>query len=96
MTQSSATTPGQGEPGSNGNKGVLHIPQSSSITRFSPSYCLVSNKHTHWRSPTLYITREGTSKCIIMQEKNCKQHKGTYLNLFENYLRHLRKALAGK
>ena len=34
--------PGQSGPGSNGNKGVLRIPQSSSITRTSLSDCLVS------------------------------------------------------
>ena len=39
---SGATTPGQSGPGSNGNKGVLRIPQSSSITGTSPSDCLVS------------------------------------------------------
>ena len=37
-----ATTPGQSGHGSNGNKEVLHIPQSSSITGTSPSDCLVS------------------------------------------------------
>ena len=42
MALSGATTPGQGGPGSNGNKGVLHIPQSSSITGTSASDCLVS------------------------------------------------------
>ena len=31
-TLSGATTPGQSGPGSDGNEGVLHIPQSSSIT----------------------------------------------------------------
>ena len=41
-TLSGATTPGQSGPGSNKNEGVLHIPQSSSITRASPSDCLVS------------------------------------------------------
>ena len=39
---SGSTVPGQSGPGSNGNKGVLHIPQSSSITGTSPSVCLVS------------------------------------------------------
>ena len=39
---SGATTLGQSRPGSNGNEGVLHIPQSFSITRTSPSDCLVS------------------------------------------------------
>ena len=39
---SGAITPGQSGPGSDGNKGVHHIPQSSSITGTSPSDCLVS------------------------------------------------------
>ena len=39
---SGATTPGQSGPGSNGNEGVLHIPQSSSTAGTSPSDCLVS------------------------------------------------------
>ena len=39
---SGATTPGQSGPGSNGNEGVLHIPQSSSITGTPPSDHLVS------------------------------------------------------
>ena len=40
-TLSSATTPGLSLPGGNGNEGVLHIPQSSSITGTSPSNCYV-------------------------------------------------------
>ena len=41
MALSGATIPGQSGPGSNGNEGVLRIPQSSSITGTSPSDCLV-------------------------------------------------------
>ena len=41
-TLSGATTPGHNGSESNGNKGVLHISQSSSITEASPSDCLVS------------------------------------------------------
>ena len=41
-TLSDATTLGQSGLGSNGNEGVLYIPQSSSITWTSPSDCLVS------------------------------------------------------
>ena len=41
-TLSSATTRGLSEPGSYGSEGVLHIPQSSSITEPSPSDCLMS------------------------------------------------------
>ena len=39
---SGATTLGHSGPGSDDNEGVLHIPQSSSITGTSPSDCLVS------------------------------------------------------
>ena len=39
---SGATTPGQSGHGSNGNEGVLCIPQSRSIAVTSPSDCLVS------------------------------------------------------
>ena len=41
-TLSGGTTPGYSGPGSDGNEELLHIPQSSSITGTSPSYCLVS------------------------------------------------------
>ena len=41
-TLSDATTLGKSGPGSNGNEGVLHIPQSSSITGTLQSDCLVS------------------------------------------------------
>ena len=36
-TLSNATTPSQSGPGSDGNEGVFHIPQSSSINGASPS-----------------------------------------------------------
>ena len=42
MTLSGATTPGQSEPGSDGNEEVLCIPQSSRITITSPSDCFVT------------------------------------------------------
>ena len=41
-TLSDITTPGLSGPGSDGNEGVVHIPQSSSITGTSPSDYLVS------------------------------------------------------
>ena len=39
MTLSGTTTPGQSGTGGDGNEGVLHIPQSSSIIGTSPSDC---------------------------------------------------------
>ena len=39
---SGATTPGQSEPGSNGNEGMLRISESPRITATSLSDCLVS------------------------------------------------------
>ena len=41
-TLSGATTQGQSGPGSDGNEGMLCIPQSSSIIGTSPSDCLVA------------------------------------------------------
>ena len=41
-TLSGVITPGQSGSGSRGNKGVVCIPQSSSIDGVSPSDCLVS------------------------------------------------------
>ena len=41
---SSATTPGQSEPGSDSNEGVLHIRQGSSYIGASPSDCLMSQQ----------------------------------------------------
>ena len=42
MGPTGAITPGLSGPGSKGNKGVLRILQSYSVTRASPSDCLVS------------------------------------------------------
>ena len=42
MTLSGATTLGQSGPGSNGNEGVLHIPQSSSNTGTSTLFSVIS------------------------------------------------------
>ena len=42
MTRSGATIPSKSRPGSDGNEGVLNIPQCSSIPGTSPSDCLVS------------------------------------------------------
>ena len=39
---SGSTIPGQSEPASNTNEGVLHIPQIFTITVASPTYCLIS------------------------------------------------------
>ena len=39
---SGATTPGQSGPESDGNEGVICIPQSPSITETTPKNCLVS------------------------------------------------------
>ena len=52
MTLSGATTPSQSGFGSNGNEGVLRIPESSSITETLPSDCLVSFQDIHWESLT--------------------------------------------
>ena len=47
-TLSGPTTPGQSKPGSDGNEGVLSIPQIFCINRVSPSASLVSYQDIHW------------------------------------------------
>ena len=49
MTLSYDSTRGKSRPESDGNKGVLRIPQSSCITRASPSNCFVSYPGHSWR-----------------------------------------------
>ena len=61
-TLSGATTPGQSGPGSDGNEGALHIPQSSSITGASSSDCLVSYTGHSFRGPT---SLQRCSQCIL-------------------------------
>ena len=54
---SGATTPGQSGPGSDGNEGVLRIPQISSITGIWPSDCLVSYLgHRYAEMQSVYST----------------------------------------
>ena len=52
---SGVTTPYQSGPGSNGNEGVLCIPQGSSITGPSPSDCLVSYQDIHWEGGSYHL-----------------------------------------
>ena len=65
-TLSSATTPDQSGTGSDGNEGVLHIPQSSSITGTSPSDCLVSYPGHSWGVGSSPLQR--CSWCILQPQ----------------------------
>ena len=62
QTLSGATILGQSGPGSDSNKRVLHILQSSSITWPSSSDYLVSYQDTHWSSLT---PQQRCSWCIL-------------------------------
>ena len=53
---SGATIPGQSGPGSDGNEGVLRIPQSSSITGASLSDCLVPYARPSAEKQSVYST----------------------------------------
>ena len=63
---SSATTPGQSGPGSDDNEGVLHIPQSSSITGTSPSVCFVLYPGHSLRGGSYPLQR--SSWCILQPQ----------------------------
>ena len=65
-TMSGDTAPGQSEPWSNGNEGVLLIRQSSSITEASPSEIVLCHiQNTHWRGS--YPSAEKQSVFSIAQ-----------------------------
>ena len=72
MTLSGATTMGQIGPGSNGNEGVLCIPQSSSITGTSPSDCLVSYTGHSLGGLLLYRCAIGLFYCPSQHRVNVK------------------------
>ena len=63
-TLSVATSMGQSGPGSDGNKGVLHISQSSSITGASLSDCLVSYPR-HSMGAEVVPSPQRCSWCIL-------------------------------
>ena len=47
-TLSSSTTPSLQGPGSDGDVGVVRIPQTFAVTEASPSDCLQSYRDTRW------------------------------------------------
>ena len=65
-TLSGATTPGQSRPGSNGNEGVLCIPQSSSITGTSPSDCVVPYPGHSLRG--CFTSLQRCNRCILQTQ----------------------------
>ena len=77
-TLTGATTLSQSGPGSDGNEGVLCIPQSSSITGASMSDCLVSYPgHSFFLGEGTYLTAEMQSMYSI-----APQPAGLYSNVF--------------
>ena len=64
-TKSGSTTPVKNGLGSNGNEGVLRIPQSSSITGVSPSDFLCHIQDSHWGRIT---PLRRCSRCILQPQ----------------------------
>ena len=82
---SAATAPGQSEHGSNGNKGVLHIAQSSSIAVASPSDCLASySEHSLGEGGALPLCID-CSQCILQFQLTglvCVLHIYIYIYIY--------------
>ena len=99
-TLSGATTPGQGGPGSNGNDGVLCIPQSSSVTRASLSDYLMSYPRHSAEMQSVFSTAPDDllkvalnntwvllrKKHIIQKKKKKKNYKFLFLYHFMNLI----------
>ena len=77
-TLSGATTLGQIEPGSDGNEGVHHIPQSSSSTGTSPSDSLMSypghslcgGSYSNAEMPSVYSTAPADWALVWLNNRN--------------------------
>ena len=80
-TLSGAITPGQSGPGRDDNKGVLCIPQSSSITGTLPSDYLVSYQDTRCGVGGLV----GWSLTPLQRSSQCILQPGQQLNGFKHY-----------
>ena len=100
---SGATTPGQSGLGSDGNEGVLRIPQSSSTAGTSPSDCLVSYPRHSLGGGLTPLQR--SSRCILQPQptgqsinkeggycykRNYKTPKNKVLHYFQNNLHSLK------
>ena len=70
-----ATTLGLSGPGNDGNEGVLHIPQSSSITGTSPSDCWVSYPGHSLGS---LATLQKCSQCILQPQPSGQATKKSF------------------
>ena len=77
-TLSGANNPGQSEPGSDGNKEVLHIPQSSIITGVIPSDCFVSYPE--------YLLGEVLPLCTDVVDVFCNASRLDYFEFETHYL----------
>ena len=65
-TLSGATTPGQSGSGSDGNEGILRIPQNSSITEIASSDCLVSYPKHSLEAGLIPLQR--SKQCILQPQ----------------------------
>ena len=80
MALSDAITTDQSGPGSNGNEGVLRIPQSSSIAGTSPSDCLVSYPGHSLGGGVLPLCREAIDVFYSPSRQGKKTKKNMYLH----------------
>ena len=82
-TLSGATTPGQRRPGSDGNEGILRIPQSSSITEASPSDCLVSYQEHSLRESNPFAEKQSIYSTAPMTILFCYSISGPFKSSYE-------------
>ena len=88
-TLSGATTPGQSGSGSVGIEGVLHIPQSSSITGTSPTDCLVLYLGHSWGGGSYFSAEKKPVYCIapddweIFSNENIRKLIAFYFKMYE-------------
>ena len=84
-TLSGATTPDQSGLGSNGNEGILRIPQSSSITGASPSDCLVSYKGHKLGCVSYPSAGMQLAYCTALSRLDCVRQAYIYIYTWSNH-----------
>ena len=85
-TLSGATTLGQSRPGSDGKKGILRIPQRSSINEPLPSNCFVSYQGTSWGVLSLWNPGKGVAPSSTHR---CSSYWKGNLLVAMDYVRHI-------
>ena len=89
-------TLGQSGPGSNGNEGVLRIPQSPSITGTSPTHCLVSyTGHSLGGGVSVFYSPSWLGKRVYIFEILAEDCEHLFISFYVNIILSMLLGISG-